>query len=93
MGVSFILTCAERSQAEQDNLYAQGRTVQGKIVTWRKSSKHGLGLAFDVAVKHNGVITWDPAKYRILGKLAAKVGLVWGGNWKERDYAHFEVEG
>lgn len=90
--VDFILICAERLQEEQDNLYAQGRTAPGKIVTWVKESKHTQGKAFDVAIIKNGQITWEPKEYEILGLHAKRIGLIWGGDWKVRDYGHFEVK-
>lgn len=91
-GVKIILICAERSQEDQDRLYAQGRTEPGKIVTWVKESKHTQGLAFDVAVKRDGGIDWDPESYRTLGQIGENLGLVWGGRWRVGDYGHFEVK-
>jgi len=39
-----------RSFAEQDSLYAQGRTKPGSVVTWAKGgeSYHNYGLAWDI---------------------------------------------
>lgn len=59
-----------RSHARQTQLYAQGRTVPGKIVTWVRTSNHeaklidGLldpvGCAIDaVALKDDGSIEWN----------------------------------
>lgn len=61
-----MLTCTYRAQAEQDALYAQGRTTPGAIVTWTKSSLHSkvdnagkpAAEAFDVAVLQDGKPTW-----------------------------------
>lgn len=38
----------KRSQAEQDALYAQGRTAPGKVVTWTRDSDHLRGIAVDI---------------------------------------------
>lgn len=92
-GIEIILICAERSQEEQDDLYAQGRTAPGKIVTWVKESKHTAGLAFDVAVKKGGAVDWDPDSYVLLGQIGENLGLTWGGRWAQGDFGHFEVKG
>lgn len=41
-----------RSMEEQNNLYAQGRTKQGSIVTWAKAgeSYHNYGLSVDIVL-------------------------------------------
>lgn len=58
-----------RTKAEQDALYAQGRTTAGPIVTNAKfgQSYHCFGLAIDFAIMYdkdnNGsfeVLSWDP---------------------------------
>lgn len=45
-------TCALRSPATQDQLYSQGRTAPGKVVTWAKGwqSYHQYGLAMDLVL-------------------------------------------
>ena len=90
-GIDYIVTCTLRTQAEQDALYAQGRTAPGKIVTWTRNSKHIGGTAFDIAVKKNGVISWDAADYKEAGKVGKSVGLVWGGSWDKPDNPHFQL--
>lgn len=58
-----------------------------------KLSKHNLDLAeaIDVCVVIGGKASWDPAQYAPLGPLARKYGLVWGGDWKMKDYPHIEM--
>jgi peptidoglycan L-alanyl-D-glutamate endopeptidase CwlK len=52
--VDFAVICGVRTQAEQNALYAQGRTKPGKIVTWTRNSNHrvnpatGFGHAVDL---------------------------------------------
>lgn len=41
------IICGFRSQAEQDSLYAQGRTKPGPKVTWTRNSRHTSGRAVD----------------------------------------------
>lgn len=91
-GYGFILTCTRRTKAEQADLYALGRTKPGKIVTWTMRSKHIDGDAFDIAVKVNGKVSWDPINYQRPGMIGESVGLTWGGLWKGKpDYPHFEI--
>lgn len=85
----FMVTEGRRTQARQDELYAQGRTVKGKIVTWTRSSKHIDGLAVDLApVAADGSIPWgDFAAFdRLAGRMfkAAReleVRIRWGADW------------
>lgn len=68
MGVSVLLICTYRSNAEQEKLYAQGRTAPGKIVTNAKpgKSKHNAvdeygepaAEAFDVVPLLHGKPVW-----------------------------------
>jgi peptidoglycan L-alanyl-D-glutamate endopeptidase CwlK len=52
--IDFRVICGVRTRAEQAALYAQGRTLPGKIVTWTLNSRHipdprtGLGCAVDL---------------------------------------------
>jgi peptidoglycan L-alanyl-D-glutamate endopeptidase CwlK len=99
-GIRYEVTCAVRTQAEQDSLYAQGRTKPGPIVTKVKHSKHQDGIAFDIViVDSTGRAVWIPSAYREAGKIGQSVGLRWGGDWdsdgssedeKFLDYPHFE---
>jgi peptidoglycan LD-endopeptidase CwlK len=92
-GLNYILTCTYRSQAEQDALYAQGRTKTGKKVTWTRHSKHNDRKAFDIAMLINGKISWNTADYLKAGEIGQKVGLEWGGSWiKTKDFPHFELK-
>ncbi|WP_445147328.1 hypothetical protein [Dyella sp. Tek66A03] len=38
--VDFTVTAGYRTHAEQDALYAQGRTKPGNVVTWTRNSRH-----------------------------------------------------
>ena len=61
MGIKLRIIQGFRTYAEQDALYAQGRTKKGKKVTNAKGgqSNHNLGLAIDVAEIKNGNIDWN----------------------------------
>lgn len=96
-GIDFIVTCTYRSQEEQDKLYAQGRTEPGMIVTWARSSLHTQKKAFDIAIMVNGKINWGNKAYEVPGLLGEKVGLKWGGRFKDSkgrpkpDRPHFQL--
>jgi peptidoglycan L-alanyl-D-glutamate endopeptidase CwlK len=94
-GINIIITQGYRSKAEQDALYAQGRSKPGKIVTNAPGghSYHNYGLAFDIAVLNpDGSINWNVDKnYYRVGALGQSLGLEWGGSWKKfPDYPHFQ---
>ena len=89
-GFALRVTSGFRSFAEQDTLYAQGRTLPGNIVTNARGgeSLHNYGCAFDVVDRYKGYnIDW--AK---LGALGKSLGLEWGGDWKSFvDKPHFQI--
>lgn len=100
------VTQGTRTDAEQDELYAQGRTKPGKKVTNAKAGQsiHNYGFAVDICLIIDGKIaSWDTSKdwdndgiadwYEVV-KIFAKHGWEWGGNWKTfKDMPHFEKRG
>lgn len=94
-GVNIFVTETYRSQARQDYLYAQGRTREGNIVTWTKSSRHKLRMAWDIgACTLNGNDNiYNTSIIKKAGAIAVKLGITWGGSWVNNlDYPHFEVK-
>lgn len=83
-----------RTIAEQDALYAQGRTKPGNIVTNAKGgySFHNFGVAFDFCPVVNGKLDWNnKTLFKKTGEFGVKLGLDWGGNWKSFvDLPHFQ---
>lgn len=66
-GLDVLITCTYRSNEEQNQLYAQGRTKPGRIVTRAKAgqSAHNNTIqgrpasrAFDVVPLRNGKLIW-----------------------------------
>jgi len=95
-GIDIVISQTWRTKAEQDALYAQGRTAPGSIVTNVKypNSLHCWGLAFDVAVIINGKPSWIAAHFDQLGPLGESLGLEWGGRWQNfPDKPHFQLQG
>lgn len=86
-----------RTKTEQDELYAQGRTKPGKIVTRAPypQSLHCWGMAFDIVVlTPSGKATWVVSAYQRVGPIGTSIGLEWGGNWKDfPDYPHYQLPG
>lgn len=86
-----------RSIAEQDALYAKGRTAPGSIVTNAKgssySSHHQWGTAFDIYRNDGtGVYNNNDGFFDLVGTIGVKIGLEWGGNWKSPvDKPHFQL--
>ena len=100
-GIIIKVTSGTRSFAEQDELFAQGRTKPGKRVSNARGgfSNHNFGLAFDVTIFKGST---DPEKaktpvfespiYKAIGALGTELGLEWGGNWKTIvDEPHFQL--
>lgn len=100
--VDFVVVQGNRTQAEQDALYAQGRTKPGKIVTWTRNSNHIGGRAVDVSPWVDGAVEWDdngklglwPRIAEAFKEAAKELGveIAWGGDWKNtKDRPHFEL--
>jgi hypothetical protein len=76
-----------RTFAEQDALYAKGRTTPGGIVTQARGgeSNHNFGLAVDLCPFTNDKPDWNApmAVWAAIGAAAETHGLEWGGQWKK----------
>jgi peptidoglycan L-alanyl-D-glutamate endopeptidase CwlK len=93
-GIRIKIVSGLRTYAEQDALYAQGRTAPGPKVTNARGgySNHNFGIAFDVGVFEGQKYLPDSPKYKAVGVLGTDLGLEWGGNWKSIvDQPHFEL--
>jgi peptidoglycan L-alanyl-D-glutamate endopeptidase CwlK len=94
-GLPVLVTDGFRSQAEQDALYAKGRTAPGRIVTqvrWPNSA-HCWGVAFDFCRNIKGREYDDSDNF--FGRVAAiakPYGLDWGGDWRTfKDRPHLQL--
>ena len=84
-----------RSKAEQDELYAQGRTKPGSIVTNCRYpySPHNWGVAFDI-YRNDGQGAYNDADgwFKRCGQVGKRLGLFWGGDFRSFvDKPHFEL--
>ena len=73
-----------RSAADQDALYAQGRTQPGSIVTNARGgySQHNWGIAADFFQNIRGK-EWEVSFFNTVGPMAESLGLGWGGRWTD----------
>jgi peptidoglycan L-alanyl-D-glutamate endopeptidase CwlK len=86
---------AFRTFAKQHELFQQGRTKPGKIVTNadQGESYHNYGLATDLHSIIGGVPKTDDEEQALKrGPIGRKVGLEWGGDFtKFKDTPHFQL--
>lgn len=106
--VDFTITEGVRTAQRQQELYAQGRSTIGPKVTnidgINGRSNHqvkddGYGYAVDLYPYIDGSVRVDDTES--LGIIANHIRAVgsmlnirfqWGGDWKMRDFPHFELE-
>ncbi len=94
VGITIKVISGLRTYAEQDALYAQGRTAPGPIVTKARGgySNHNFGIAFDIGVFEGTRYLPESPKYKAVGALGVDLGLEWGGNWKTLvDQPHYQL--
>lgn len=102
--IDIVITSGARSINSQNQLYEQGRTAKGNIVTYAKGgeSYHNYGLAFDYAIRNpDGEIIWDiyydgnkdgESDWFEIAELAKGLGFEWGGDWSNfKDYPHLQM--
>lgn len=104
-GINLAPTSCRRTIAQQDKLYAQGRTTKGDIVTKAKGgqSPHNFGLACDLCpLDKNGNLWWDAPDdvWHVIHNLAEGEGMLDSGrktaaldsgyDWNFKDSPHVE---
>lgn len=95
---TFLVSEGVRTQARHAELYAQGRTTPGKVVTWTMQSKHLTGDAVDLYPIIDGALPKTSAPYAELAKVmfeAAKqegVAITWGADWNRNGKPHEKGE-
>ncbi len=95
LGYALKVICGTRSYAEQNALYAQGRSKPGARVTNARGgySNHNFGVAFDIGLfRADGSYVEESKPYDHLALAAPPpAGLEWGGNWKSlHDAPHYQ---
>lgn len=102
-GVSVRFTSVFRSFYEQNELYNKGRVTSGGIVTNAKGgqSYHNYGLAIDFCLLTNEgkSVSWSRKKdlnkngkadWQEVVDIFKSYGWTWGGDWRFKDYPHFQ---
>lgn len=90
-----------RTFAEQNELFAQGRTKPGAIVTRARGGQswHNYGLAVDIVLLVGGKASWDiktdfdkdgRSDWMEVVDIFKRYGWEWGGDWKFFDAPHFQ---
>jgi peptidoglycan L-alanyl-D-glutamate endopeptidase CwlK len=95
-GIDVIITSTYRDIESQDALYAQGRAIEGKIVTKARGgeSMHNYRVAFDFVPTVQGKPVWDDNKlWQQCGDIGRACGLEWGGGWGFQDKPHMQSTG
>ena len=100
-GIELLFTSFHRTDEQQADLYAKGRTKSGKIVTHSdgkiKRSKHQDWEAVDLCIvktREDGstFLEWNRTPdYEKLGDYWKNKGHVWGGDWDLNDIYHFQL--
>jgi peptidoglycan LD-endopeptidase CwlK len=99
LGHPMFVVMGVRTVAQQQALYAQGRSAPGHVVTMKDGVRHrsnhqphadGLGHAVDCAF-----LNPDPfgssQPWETYGQKVEAAGLTWGGRWKMVDCPHAEL--
>lgn len=101
--IQIVITDGFRSFEEQDEIYAQGRTREGNIVSYAQGgeSYHNYGLAIDFALQTEDDVIWDleydgngngESDWMEVVDIAKELGFTWGGDFRGfKDYPHFEM--
>lgn len=91
---NIFITDGFRTTADQQALYAKGRTVPGSIVTWidgvTYKSNHQSGNAIDIAFKGDYLYPSDYKEWRKVADIAKAFGIEWGYDLWGVDKPHFQ---
>jgi peptidoglycan LD-endopeptidase CwlK len=88
-----------RTWAQQDVLYAQGRSTPGNVVTNAKGGEswHNFGCAVDCAPMNadGTTVDWNPAhsSWKRMEEVGIALGLNSGSVWDHPDNPHFQLTG
>jgi len=85
LGIELQVYETYRSQARQEDLFAQGATQL------RTVGVHHYGIACDIVRVVNGEPSWK-GDFSFLGQLAHSAGMIWGGDWGKPAIPHQFVD-
>lgn len=91
-GIDIRIVSGRRTCAQQNAIYAQGRTMPGKVVSGAHGCRswHTWGLAFDFFVMEGSkpVKNGGDPRYEAVGRIGRSIGMKWGGDFG--DPGHLE---
>ena len=100
-GIDLLIYCTLRSNIEQGDLYAQGRTKPGVVVTNAKPGQsmhnpdtNGQAWAFDAVPLVAGKAAWNNhSLVEKMGAIGEACGLQWAGRWRGslKERVHFQL--
>lgn len=101
VGIDLLVTSTYRDHESQNELYAQGRTKAGNVVTNANGGQsfHNWRCALDIVPLRNGKPVWgttgaDGDLWNKVGTIGESCGLEWAGRWKKfKEMAHFQYTG
>lgn len=90
-GIHVMIIDTLRTPQEQEENIVKG-------VSWTRNSKHLTGDAIDICpfevwqVHGADKLLWDADDpvWQEIGRIGERLGLVWGGRWRQKDMGHFE---
>ena len=94
-GLEAKIISANRTWAEQDALFAKGRTTEGPKVTNARGgqSNHNYQIAVDIGLFENDKYLPESVHYKKMGPLGEALGLEWGGSWNDfPDTPHYQIK-
>jgi peptidoglycan L-alanyl-D-glutamate endopeptidase CwlK len=102
LGFAMLVTDGVRTTAQQQALYAQGRSAAGAIITKadgvttrsnHQAKADGFGHAVDLCFLVDGKASWnEQLPWALYGAMAKSQGLVWGGTFTTiSDRPHIEL--
>lgn len=97
-GLNVLVTCTMRTGAEQDALYAQGRTTPGPKVTNARAGQsfHQYGVALDLYPVVNGKpdFSGKATQWHSIASIFKKHGFEWAFEWQRfKEMPHFQMTG
>ncbi len=102
LAIELLARCVEQGFAvfivETRRTEAEHQANLAKGVSWTTHSKHIDGDAIDLcpfeqyALHGPDKLQWDAADpvWQKIGAIGERLGLRWGGRWKQADMGHFE---
>lgn len=93
-GIHLKLISGHRTDAEQNALYAQGRTAPGPRVTNARAgySNHNFGIAFDIGIFRGTAYLPESPLYLQAVPIAKALGFEAGADWTSfKDIPHYQL--